>query len=86
VPSYRVVSGYGIALDRFDAAGDEDAWALARKRAGCYASLASPVWGRRTDLSVERLDGDRWRFVAAWVPRRRSPLAAADRVDDEAST
>ncbi|KGH46533.1 hypothetical protein IN07_11880 [Modestobacter caceresii] len=69
MPTYRLLNGYGIPLETFDADDDVEARVRAKELAAYYLPQGPRRLGRRPDFGLTRRDGDRWQPVGAWVPR-----------------
>ncbi len=70
MPLYRLVNALGTEIRRFEAVDDVEAGACGRRIAReIFGTHAHAVGNGRTDLGVERHDGDRWTWFAGWMPR-----------------
>jgi len=67
MPTYRLLNGYGIPLETFDADDDVEALTCAHELATSYLPH-QPPHGRRPDFGLVRRGDDRWWPVSSWVP------------------
>lgn len=71
MPTYRLITGYGVTLESFEADDDVVARVCGRELAANHAASNSDLFGRPGNFVVERHMEDRWAPIAAWVPRPR---------------